>query len=277
MVITSNFPFEVSGSNPDGIVMSKTPSELEQYEYSLVEKTCKACGKKFYKSWSKWTLSIFCSKSCSKSFSTRDKRQSINHKVSNKLKKTINGNSKEYEKRKSAYAANPKRCPVCSSVIPYEKRRNSTCSFACGVKLNVLKHKECGFYDRAGGVRHGSGRGKMGWYKGYWCDSTWELAYVIYNLDHKIEFKRNTLSFSYIWKGKVRSYYPDFILPDGTFIEIKGYVNEQTKEKIKQFPYPDKLKLLCKPEMITILAYVTTKYGKNFHTLYESNKGMSKA
>ena len=36
----------------------------------------------------------------------------------------------------------------------------------------------------SGGLRHGSGRGKKGWYKGYWCDSTWELAWVIYQLDN---------------------------------------------------------------------------------------------
>ena len=39
-----------------------------------------------------------------------------------------------------------------------------------------------------GGKRHGSGRGKKGWYKGYYCDSTWELAWVIYQLDHGVKF-----------------------------------------------------------------------------------------
>ena len=29
------------------------------------------------------------------------------------------------------------------------------------------------------------GYGKHGWYKEYWCDSSWELAYVIYNLDYR--------------------------------------------------------------------------------------------
>ena len=43
----------------------------------------------------------------------------------------------------------------------------------------------------AGGYRRGSGRGKKGWYKGYWCDSSWELAWVIYSLEHGVEFTRN--------------------------------------------------------------------------------------
>lgn len=28
-------------------------------------------------------------------------------------------------------------------------------------------------------------RGYKGWYKGIWCDSSWELAYVIFNLEHR--------------------------------------------------------------------------------------------
>lgn len=26
---------------------------------------------------------------------------------------------------------------------------------------------------------------KHGWYKGFWCDSSWELAFVMYNIDHR--------------------------------------------------------------------------------------------
>ena len=46
--------------------------------------------------------------------------------------------------------------------------------------------------------------GIKGWYKGFWCDSSWELAYVIYNLDHGIEFRRNTEKFEYEYCGKIR-------------------------------------------------------------------------
>ena len=37
-----------------------------------------------------------------------------------------------------------------------------------------------------GGYRKGSGRRKKGWYKGFWCDSSWELAWVIYQIEHDI-------------------------------------------------------------------------------------------
>ena len=65
-----------------------------------------------------------------------------------------------------------------------------------------------------GGLRKGSGRGKKGWYKGYWCDSSWELAWVIYNLDNNIKFERNNIGFEYVYKGKKRKYHPDFLISE---------------------------------------------------------------
>lgn len=77
-----------------------------------------------------------------------------------------------------------------------------------------------------GGKRHGSGRGKKGWYKGFFCDSTYELVYIIYNLDNGIKFKRCNRVYIYQYKGESHKYYPDFELADGTIIEIKGYYSE---------------------------------------------------
>lgn len=79
---------------------------------------------------------------------------------------------------------------------------------------------------KAGGRRQGSGRGKKGWYKGFFCDSTYELVYVIYNLDHNIEFKRCNRVYTYEYQGETHKYYPDFELPDGSIVETKGYHSE---------------------------------------------------
>lgn len=117
-----------------------------------------------------------------------------------------------------------------------------------------------------GGLRQGSGRGKKGWYKGYFCDSSWELAFVIYNLDHQVKFIRNTIKYEYEYKGKKHFYIPDFII-DGKFIEIKGYFTESFEEKCKQFPYP--LQIIGKVEIQKYLDYVIQKYGKNFIEKYE--------
>jgi hypothetical protein len=44
-----------------------------------------------------------------------------------------------------------------------------------------------------GGYVKGSGRGKKGWYKGIFCDSSWELAFVIFCLETNKKIKRNEL------------------------------------------------------------------------------------
>jgi hypothetical protein len=122
-----------------------------------------------------------------------------------------------------------------------------------------------------GGDRIGSGRGIKGWYKGIWCDSTWELAWVIFNIEYENPFTRNNESFVYEFNGKIKKYFPDFKIGD-SYIEIKGRRNyndldEQTKEKIKQFK--GNLIVLMESDMQPYLSYVTKKYGKNFHNLYE--------
>jgi hypothetical protein len=116
-----------------------------------------------------------------------------------------------------------------------------------------------------GGLRKGSGRGKKGKYKGYWCDSSWELAFVIYNLDHGIEFKRNTKGFDYEFEGKSRKYFPDFIIED-CYYEIKGYITKQSLEKINSFNF--NIKVIDKNEIQKYLSYVENKYGKDFVRLY---------
>lgn len=122
----------------------------------------------------------------------------------------------------------------------------------------------------SGGVRTGAGRGKKGWYKGYWCDSSWELAFVIYQLEHNIVFARNTASFDYIYKGKWHKYFPDFII-DKTYYEIKGYKSAQWNAKVEQFPVNTPLEILDKITIQPYLQYAINKYGKDFVNLYESS------
>ncbi len=112
------------------------------------------------------------------------------------------------------------------------------------------------------------GKGLRGYYKGYYCQSSWELAYVIYNLEHNIVFERNKKCFKYILDGIERSYFPDFYIPaTDTYIEIKGYYDRKTKEKEKQFV--GKLIIYKLDMMKPILKYVIEKYGKDFVKLYE--------
>ena len=86
-----------------------------------------------------------------------------------------------------------------------------------------------------GGYRQGSGRGKKGWYKGFFCDSSYELAFVIYCLEHNKTITRNLIRRKYIWEGRERNYIPDFFV-DNEFIEIKGYKTKQWEAKLKCNP-----------------------------------------
>jgi len=123
----------------------------------------------------------------------------------------------------------------------------------------------------SGGLRKGSGRGKKGRYKGYWCDSSWELAWVIYNIEHNIKFERNNVGFEYEYKEQKRKYHPDFLITE-TYYEIKGRrsfekMDDENKEKIKQFKF--NLKVLYEKDMKPYLTYVISKYGKDYIKLYE--------
>jgi len=128
------------------------------------------------------------------------------------------------------------------------------------ISETMLKNKRCG------GYRQGSGIGKRGWYNGIWCDSSYELAWVIYNLEHQISFERNTKKFEYIFEGKLFHYIPDFKLQDGSYIELKGFRSKRTEAKIDQFKEP--IQILYFEDLKDIFQYVTNKYGKDFIKLY---------
>lgn len=129
---------------------------------------------------------------------------------------------------------------------------------------NAKKRKLGGYH------RHG-GKGKRGWYKGYWCDSSWELAWVIYNIEHEIKFTRCKERFEYEHDGKKHTYNPDFILENGEYVEIKGWSCKQWQSKVNQFPKEKVLHILMLKQMLPILKYVEEKYGKDFTRLYESS------
>ena len=125
----------------------------------------------------------------------------------------------------------------------------------------------------SGGIRQGSGYGKGGWYKGYWCDSSWELAFIIYHIDNNIKFERNREGFEYLYQDKISKYYPDFII-DGIYYEIKGRrcyedLEDKTKSKIDQFNH--RLIVLYENDVKEYLKYTISKYGDDFVKLYEKN------
>ena len=127
---------------------------------------------------------------------------------------------------------------------------------------------------KGGGYRKGSGRGIMGRYKGIWCDSSWELAFLMYCEDHDIEVQRCKEKFDYVFEGEVHTYYPDFFLPlESLIVEIKGFVDERTRAKISQCPKT--IAVYDKTHMKDVLNYVVHKYGKDFVKAYETRGSMA--
>ena len=118
-----------------------------------------------------------------------------------------------------------------------------------------------------GGYERGSGRGKKGRFRGHWCDSTYELVFVAYALDHDIPFVRNVEVFPYEYEGRLMRWMPDFLLADGTYVEIKGYLSPQTPAKFEFFYRP--LRVLTRADMQHMFDYVFRTYGRNLARLYE--------
>ena len=203
----------------------------------------------------------FCSKSCA---NTQIHSQITKNKISNSVKNSELF-KKEMFKRKVDIVK--RQCPICQNFFegrPSDMKNKTYCSLKC-----------C-FYDKShgykfsnkppGGYRPGGGRGKKGWYKNFFCDSTYELVFVIYCIDHNISLTRNTVGFPYFLNEKLHHYYPDFIISD-EYIEIKGYETKEDLEKYKQFPH--KLKILKKEDLKLYFEYVYTTYTKKLITLYE--------
>lgn len=204
----------------------------------------------------------FCSPVCSRSFSTKAKRLEINNMVSDKLKgrepsskgKTGVFSKETLEKMSNSHKEYFKNNPGESS------RRNSRpCS---AEKKNKLSEANKG---KTGGYRERGGRGKQGWYRGIFCNSSWELAYVIYCKETGKKIERNKEGFDYIYENTAYKFYPDFIV-DENYVEIKGYYDKRVSEKINQFPH--KIDLIDKKNIYFYIQYASERYG-NFTDMYE--------
>ena len=155
-------------------------------------------------------------------------------------------------------------CPVCKKDCLSLKKK-IYCSKKC--YLHDADHK---FRKVAtGGYRTGSGRSKTGYYRGIYCGSSYELCWVIYNLDHSLEVKRFE---GYLTDG-ILKYYPDFI-QNNMIIEIKGYAAGNTVQKKKELAESlgYAINILYKDDLKDIFAYVGKKFGftltaRNCHRL----------
>lgn len=206
---------------------------------------------------------IYCSRSCAniargpRSQETKDKIRAAVLANPTGVAKTRTGGSniKGSKRAKRLYIA----CKTCGTefeTLASDPRR--FCSKTCV---------------RKGGIRNGSGRAKTGYYKGVYCGSTYELAFLIWNMDHGENISRCTESYEYQYQGKIHVYWPDFKIDDMIY-EIKGRMQE-----VDQFKIDSCSAVLIDHERIRpYIDYVCEKYGchkSKMWILYDSNKSYS--
>lgn len=119
---------------------------------------------------------------------------------------------------------------------------------------------------KSGGYRIGAGRGKKGWYKGFFCDSQYELGFIIYCLDHNIKIERNRKMYNYIYNNIRHKYLPDFIVND-ELIEIKGFYREIDDIKLEAVK-DRKISILYTEDLKYVSDYLQNKYGLDINHIY---------
>ena len=129
----------------------------------------------------------FCSRQCANSHKhTESSKQ--------KARSTVNkNNADKLLNKQNTYYLDASYCVVCGNIIEFNKRHRKTCCEECKRSLLSSIAKERDF----GGPSTVSSFGKKGVYKGIHCDSTYELAFLIYCLDNEIKIIRNEVSFPY--------------------------------------------------------------------------------
>lgn len=226
--------------------------------------TCEKCGKVMTE---KYGSGRFCSRECANSHVKHGKY--TNENIKNRKAKS---NKQSHSQLLKEYILNQPKCQVCGEILTYEKRNRKTCSKDCCSKYLSKQKKD--LVEKLGGNLnpYGTrGHAKYGTYKGFHCDSSYELAFVIYCLDHNVIFKRNYKGFSYKFQNKDYKYYPDFII-NNTYIEIKNYKSDRVTAKIDQFPSEELLVVLYLSDIKICIDYCIEVYGKNFTELYDKDK-----
>ena len=261
--------------------------------------TCEKCGKILTE---KYGSGRFCSQSCA---NARDRSDDLKLKISNsvhksnldkynesprkcikceeylpfehrfrkycdKCKSEITLERNNVDSKRYKYSLNPKYCAFCGNPIDFDNRYRKYCSDECFKNFMSIDRKQK-FKD--GKITYSNVRNKYkyGTYKGISCDSSYELALVIYLIDNKIQFERNrTISFPYEYNGSTHNFFPDFIVRN-TYVELKNRHSEETEAKCRCIPDNISFKILYGKDLKPVFDYVISKYGKDYIKLYDRN------
>lgn len=223
---------------------------------------CVVCGKEYElvltdKAYEVGKYKKCCCKSCSNALTFK-----------NKDKKELN--EKRAEANKKFYKLTHLRT-CCNCGIEYwdntDYHSKKYCSEKCMKEAKHNKLSIAAKRNNLGGLHPETTHTfyKRGYYKGIHCDSSWELAFLIYCLDHNIDIKRNYDYLIYEFEGKEFKFYPDFIV-NGKYIEIKGFYTAKNKAKREQI---QNVEFIDKTGIQKYLQYAVSKYGNAFTDLYD--------
>lgn len=246
---------------------SKQKAQHDLAMWLNAKPTCERCGKVMTE---KFGSGRYCSRACA---NTREHSEETKQKISRGVFSAgdANGAKQVSSRVQQLYTTNPNICCICGVPLKYQQRFNKTCSEECRHEAQ-RRAMQVRIFEAGGNLNPKPGHGKSGFYKGIHCDSTWELAFVVYHLDHQLPITRNTNAFIYTFNKKSHKYYPDFILDDGTYVEIKNYWTEQVQAKIDSIPADKKYKILYKQDIKPYIDYCIKMYGKDFaEKLYTSS------
>ena len=261
-------------SNPNyseiqNLISRKTKEKREKRYPKLDFKfVCPVCGNEYIvnmtqRTYERGKYKHTCSSACAHLLSAKntdlDKK---NIKISNSLNDRIEG------LKEQGIFYSIRICENCGKEYTFKDYKSPKyCCKDCGLIAKHRKLSVAAVKNKFGGLNpettHKSY--KRGYYKGIWCDSSWELAYLLYCFDNNISVERNNKYFEYEFEGKIYKFYPDFIV-DGKLVEIKGFYTPKNKVKLEKFP---NVLFIDRKLIQPYLKYAIEHYGKNFTNLYE--------
>lgn len=230
-------------------------SRRERKKKKFSEKECQFCGKLFSHKSNKC-----CSRKCSARLgnSTRKPMSAEQKlKISRTIEKLYFDNPEKFSGPKTINYGRRKPpniniCRICKKEFSTYSRYRINCSDAC---LRIDRGI------RAGNLKRVGNWGKQGHYQQIHCDSTYELAFLLWALRENKNIFRCKLRIPYFYNNSIHHYTPDFQIDD-QIIEIKGYVDERALLKLeaaKQIGL--KINMITQKEIKFYTEYVRKHYG----------------
>lgn len=266
--------------------LKNDPYRCERKEFDLI---CEKCGKHYtliltQAQYDRGKYRKNCSRSCANGrIYTEEQKRRISEGVKNSENFKVNNRKAiyqriKYEESKLIYnepqenlLSLTRNCLICNKpikiyIIKDNKIKYTSTKYCCvecrNKGLSIQNKGKCGGY-REKSVRSY----KSGTYHGIHCDSSWELAFVIWNEDHGHIIERCHEVRTYEYNGEIKEFHPDFLVDKKELVEIKGINDDIAKAKLL---YNQDVKFLYKKDMKKYLDYVKEKYdGENFINLYE--------